>query len=486
MLGSFRLRLTLWYAAAFGASLAAFAGVVFWYVSRATDRRVDDSLREVAHAFVDVWRSTQSASPDVSVSASEIVRDFRADEFELVIFDDAQREVASNSRTSRVPPRRAIQADDAVRAIVRPDLAALFREAGANGEAFATIAGPSGEERGYAVSVALPGRRQIVAVLQDLASRRELLTNLSEIFLVLLPIALLVSFAGGLFLADRMLRPVATMTNQADRIEAHSLHERIAIRNPSDELGRLGTVLNHLLARLDDAFAQQRRFLTEAAHELRTPVTVIRGEADLALGRPSRPEGEYRAALEAILDESRRVTRIVDDLFLLARGDAAAYPVNPRPFDLSEVVHDLVAQTGRFTKGRSVVALADQPLPMVGDEDLVRRAIRNLLDNAVRYGKPNGTVRVRAARDGAGFRVLVEDDGPGIPEDEQSRIFDRFFRGRGATGGLHTDAGSGAGLGLAIASWIARMHGGELALVRSDPSGTTFALRLEPEPPRPA
>jgi len=381
-----------------------------------------------------------------------------------------------------VPPRRAIQADDAVRAGVRPDLAALFREAGANGEAFATITGPSGQERGYAVSVALPGRRQIVAVLQDLASRRELLTTLSEIFLVLLPIALLVSFAGGLFLADRLLRPVATMTNQADRIEARSLHERIAIGNPRDELGRLGTVLNHLLARLDDAFEQQRRFLAEAAHELRTPVTVIRGEADLALGRPSRPEAEYRAALDAILDESRRVTRIVDDLFLLARSDAAAYPVTRGPFDLGDVVRDLAAQSERLAGGRTVSSEADGALPMVGDQDLVRRAIRNLIDNAIRYGKPHGTIRVRASRDDLGYRVLVEDDGPGIPEDEQSRIFDRFFRGRSATGGMSTDTGSGAGLGLAIASWIATAHGGRLSLLRSGPSGTIFELRVAAEP----
>jgi len=482
MFRAIRFRLALWYTVVLGVCLVGFAGLTWVYIDRAINRRIDDSLREVAQAFVAAWHSAQSSTPNRKVSAAEVVQEFRADEFELVIFDEAQREVASNSRTTRVRrPRRARASPPTTQALLpRPDLAPLFREAGAGGEAFATLDGPSGLERAYAVDVTLPGRREVVAVIQDLASRRQLIDDLGQAFLLMAPIGLLVAFGGGVFLAGRALDPVGAMADQADAIEASTLHERLSVANPRDELGHLATVVNRLLGRLEAAFDQQRRFMTEAAHELRTPVAVVRGEADLALSRAARPEDQYREALDVIRDESRRMTRIVDDLFLLGRADANAYPLTIAPIELGAVARDAVRSEETIAAAReiAVVCEAPDPLPLEGDESLIRRALQNLLDNAVKYGRRGGHVWVDARRDDGHYRVLVRDDGPGIPPEEQARIFDRFYRGASARAAGDSDNGSGAGLGLAVARWVAGVHQGSLELVRSDSTGTEFELRV--------
>ena len=475
MLRSIRVRLALWYSLVLGFFLVAFGSFTWAYVARAIDARVDDSLREVARAFVAAWHSAQSADPGRPVTAAEVVRAFRADEFELVIFDEAQRELASNSRTSRVRRHRETPA-----LLPRPDLAPLFREAGAGGEAFATLAGATGPERAYAVGVTLPGRREVVAVIQDLASRHQLLDDLRRAFFLMAPIGLVIAFGGGVFLAGRALDPVGAMARQADAIEASTLHERLPVAHPADELGHLATVVNRLLGRLEAAFDQQRRFMTEAAHELRTPVAVVRGEADLALSRAARPEEQYREALDVIRGESRRMTRIVDDLFLLGRADAEAYPRSIAPVALDAVARDATRSEETLAARRDITLHYDAPerLPLEGDESLLRRALQNLLDNAVKYGRRGGHVWVTAARRDGRYHVTVADDGPGIPAGEQGRIFDRFYRGADARAAGDSDAGSGAGLGLAVARWVAEVHGGTLDLVRSDPSGTEFALRI--------
>jgi two-component system OmpR family sensor kinase len=252
--------------------------------------------------------------------------------------------------------------------------------------------------------------------------------------------------------------------------------------NERSELGRLALTFNELLARLDVSFEQQRRFMADASHELRTPVAIVRGESEVALSQESRSPEEYRESLAILHEEGRRLTRIVEDLFTLARADAGQYGLDPASFYLDETAAECVRAV-RSLAARRGVALRHEDgggeMPMRGDEGLVRRMLLNLLDNAIKYTPAGGEVRVELAREGEAYAIRITDTGVGVPEEARPHIFERFYRAdkaRSRNGG----AGGGAGLGLSIASWIAEAHGGRVTLERSGRGGSTFLVSLPP------
>jgi signal transduction histidine kinase len=267
------------------------------------------------------------------------------------------------------------------------------------------------------------------------------------------------------------------------------LNERLPVQNARDELGYLASTFNSLLERLERSFEQQRRFMADASHELRSPVSIIRGEAEVALSQPRQP-GEYRESLAIALDEARRLSQIVDDLFTLARADAGEYPLRPRDFYLEELASDCVRASRSIAAARGITLSyePDGEMPIHADEALVRRLAMNLLDNAIKYTPEGGKVNVTCQRAGGEYSLTVRDSGPGIPAEAGEKIFERFFRldparthsGRDNSGAPETAASAtaGAGLGLAIARWIAEAHHGRLTLVQSDASGSTFAAFL--------
>jgi signal transduction histidine kinase len=278
------------------------------------------------------------------------------------------------------------------------------------------------------------------------------------------------------------------MSEKAARMGAQNLDERLPVLNPRDELGYLASTFNDLLERLTRSLEQQRRFMADASHELRSPVSIIRGEAEVALSQARTPE-EYRGSLAIALDEARRLSQIVDDLFTLARADAGQYPLRPRDFYLEEVAVECVraARSMAAARGIALTYEPDGELPIHGDEALVRRLTMNLLDNAIKYTPEGGKINVACRRAGSEYSLTVRDSGPGIPAEAQEKIFERFFRldpartqDRRAPGTAETVAptATGAGLGLAIARWIAEAHLGRLVLTQSDASGSTFAAFL--------
>jgi signal transduction histidine kinase len=228
--------------------------------------------------------------------------------------------------------------------------------------------------------------------------------------------------------------------------------------------------------------------MADASHELRSPVSIIRGEAEVALSR-AREAGEYRESLAIALDEARRLSQIVDDLFTLARADAGQYPLHPCDFYLEEMTSECV-RAARSIATANGITLRYQPdgeMPIHADEALVRRLTMNLLDNAIKYTPAGGTVNVACERAGDEYSLTVRDSGPGIPAEAREKIFERFFRLNPAltdtrdaleTAGADSRATAGAGLGLAIARWIAEAHHGRLVLLQSDASGSTFAAFL--------
>jgi heavy metal sensor kinase len=317
-------------------------------------------------------------------------------------------------------------------------------------------------------------------VSQPLEPVEDELELLLSIFAYAVPIALLLAGVSGWFLAHKSLAPVVTMSEQARRIGAKNLDERLPVANPRDELGRLAIVFNELLARLSAAFAQQRQFMADASHELRTPLSVVQTAAMVTLEQPRREESDYRDALSVIGDQARRLSRIVEDMFMLARADAGRLPLRPSRFYLDE----LLAETARAAavlaapKGVNVELAPSPETPYEGDEYLLRQMLMNLLDNAIKYTPSGGAVRLSLARQPEHLLIEVADTGEGIPPADQSRIFDRFHRVDKARGRGGVANGGGAGLGLAISRWIAEAHGGTLRLVHSDSTGAVFAIEL--------
>jgi len=318
-----------------------------------------------------------------------------------------------------------------------------------------------------------------LVILQSLHAQTEMLEEVTATFAWVIPIAILLASVGGYFLARKSLAPVVAMSSQAGRIGAANLHERLAVQNEKDELGHLARSFNSLLDRLGESFERQRRFMADASHELRTPVAILRGEAEVALSQQARPVEEYRESLSVLHKEAQRLTHIVEDLFTLTRADAGQYPLQPRDFYLDELIVECVhsARTLALAKKISLAFDDAAEAPIHADESLLRRMVLNLLDNAIKYTPEGGRVTVKCQCERGEYALSITDTGTGIPAELRPRIFERFFRADKARSRSESDGG-GAGLGLAISRWIAEAHHGRLELTRSDSTGSTFTAYL--------
>jgi heavy metal sensor kinase len=323
----------------------------------------------------------------------------------------------------------------------------------------------------------------MLVVLQSLHPQVEMLDDIRETFYWAIPFALLLASLGGYFLARKSLAPVAAMASQARYMGAANLHDRLAVANERDELGQLALSFNQLLERLEASFEQQRRFMADASHELRTPVAILRGETEVTLSQSERSPAEYRETLAVLRDESQRLAHIIEDLFTLTRADAGQYPLTFRDAYLDEVAGKALvrARSLALAKNITLTSAIEPDLSIRADEALLGRMLLNLLDNAIKYSPPGSTVDLSCKRQGNQYLVSVSDNGPGIPPDLQPQIFERFFRGDRARSRPEGDTG-GAGLGLAIARWIAEAHHGRLELSRSSSSGSTFTATLPASP----
>lgn len=278
--------------------------------------------------------------------------------------------------------------------------------------------------------------------------------------LLILAVALL---AWGIL--GRALRPVEAIIARTDEISAHNLDERVPVPASGDEVARLAGTMNRMLGRIQAAAASQRRFVSDASHELRSPVTASRTQLEVALRRPQ--DADWVVTAQTVLGEQERLSRLVDDLLLTARLDEGG-ALRRIEIDLDDVVFEEASRTHSVCVDVSGVA----PVRITGDPVLVQRLVRNLVDNAVRHAAEHTTVSLGAR---AGYAVLVvEDDGTGVPLEQRESVFDRFSRLEDA----RSRDGGGAGLGLALVRQVARAHGGEARVVDSALGGARFEVRL--------
>jgi len=484
MFDSIRVRLTLWYTLVLALVLVFLGVSTYVLYGQSLSRRADSSLVELSAAFATTFAaelSDENGRDAANTAAREAMLEHRFRGTLFAVLDSNDNVLASSLDLPQTPE---VHLDDA-RGILSSfrDVAVLPNP---DPSALRTVHLRSSRFRACVRRVSLPKGNYTLVVLQSLHSQMEALADIRHTFYWAIPIALLLACIGGYFLARQSLAPVGAMASQARAIGAANLHNRLAIKNSRDELGQLGLCFNELLQRLEASFEQQRRFVADASHELRTPVAILRGEAEVTLARNDRSLSDYRETLAILRDESQRLAHIVEDLFTLTRADAGQYPLNFRETYLDELAAQVLVRARSLAAAKNIALHSniEPDLPITADEALLGRMLLNLLDNAIKYSPSNTSVELTCARDGCHYRIRVADQGQGIPAELQPRIFERFFRADKARARVETETG-GAGLGLSIARWIAETHHGRLELARSDSCGSVFLVIL-PAPETPA
>lgn len=472
-----RGRLTLWFTVVLGTPLIAFAIGAYVFLSRTLLDRTDQFISDALSAFSHELTAERRAASSDSVAILSTTTEVRFRDMQIVVLDSMHRPLAIGA-----PPETG---DDAgTREAAAQHAASLVMEwlrahRAANGSVL-TVPTPDESFRVGLRTTDFHGRQLHLAGIYPLTAIDTILDRVRRALFIVIPLMLVAAAVGGYFLARRSLAPVSAMGARAAAITASSLHERLPVATPHDELADLARVINGLLDRLQASFEQQRRFMADASHELRTPAAVLKTETDVTLSREHRTESEYRDSLQVISNASTRLTKIVDELFLLARADAGHLIVRREPIYLEEVVHDAV---------RAVQPLAEQAAvqlelthvidaPFLGDADMLGRLVLNLLDNAIKYSPPRTLVDVSMSATATTYHIAVRDSGNGIPAEAQGRLFERFFRVDSARSRAQGGSTSGAGLGLAIARHIAEAHRGTVALIESRPGRTEFRISL--------
>lgn len=449
-LQNIRVRLTAWNILVFGSILAVYAFGTTWFFLSTLSNQLDASLMEEL----------------------ELVEQMLFHLPEGEYFIDTHDEQAKRYE-------RFIE-------LWSSDARLLYRSKMLAGRA---LGGPpdSSEFGGVIRSVALDGdmRFRVASKLHTTSSthtlvrlavnEEEYLGGVYRFFRLLLfgiPLGLILVSLSAYLLARNALRPIDSMVATAQRISGEALHERIPVENPADELGRLALTFNGLLERVEQSFQQLRRFTSDASHQLRTPLTAMRTVGEVGLQTHRTPE-EYRDLVGSMLEESNRLTHLVDSLLFLSRADAGKHVINPVEIDALEFTRE----TGNMMrilaeeKGQRLDIVGKPGIIILADRTLMCQALLNVVDNAIKFSPENGVVTIHVEADSGQCRISITDTGPGIPSSLHERVFERFFKG----GKVGTP---GSGLGLAIARWAIEANGGTIRVDAQPPRGATFLISI--------
>lgn len=446
---SIRARLTLWYCSIVVAVLVSGTVAGSMVQSRLSLQRLDDDLARAMATLQGVMRTEFNEGLTLEAAAEEA-------SIEVVVPDRTLILTRENGAFLHV---WGLPLPHGFLPPVEPS------------SALTTIGSPAGDMRMLASDVAYGGHRYRAAVVAPL---EPLFAQHGEMVRALwmgVAISLLVAAAGGWLISRQTLRPLTRMAEQARGMDERDPKERLRAPPVDDELGRLAGSFNGLLDRLAAALRGQRQFMADASHELRTPVSVVRTAAQVTLAREGRTIEEFRQAMTIIVEQSGRLSRLVDDMFLLSRAEARGVPLRREFVHLDEVLAESVraVQVLANQRGVSVTIGGADEVGLTADRGLLLRLVGNLLDNAIRHADSGGVVHAQLdVADGCAV-LRLSNDGQEIPRSDRERIFERFVR---------VGESDGAGLGLPIARWIAEAHGGTVELAESRPGRTTFTVTL--------
>jgi two-component system OmpR family sensor kinase len=455
---SIRAKLTLWYLGIAALVLGAFAVAIYFYLSRGLLNAIDTSLwnqaERIAIATGHPSSNEEPSQPGVLMLAPQFVS--------IVDKEGKVNDAILDAEGHEVP---LIQSS-------------LERAARDNKPQFDEVSLSPAE---HARVITWPARDEdgepfFVVVGQSLKDLQRAQKQLLVLLAVSNPIALLLASLGGLWIANKALRPVDRLTRAAERIGRGTLSERVEESVSHDEIGRLAATFNEMISKLEQAFERERRFTADASHELKTPLAVLRGDIEVALRR-ERPAEEYRRVLASSLEEIARLTKLTDDLLTLARSDAGERVLELEPVRLDSLAAEAQAFIQPLAAASGVAIEHDAPhTPVVieGDAKRLKQLLVNLLDNAIKYTPQGGSARLALSVEGGSAVIEVSDTGRGIPADALPRVFERFYR----RSDLRDSRVTGFGLGLAISKWIADAHGGSIEVESKEGRGSRFTVRL--------
>jgi len=444
-----RFRLILWFTGTLTVILLIFCGTLIWLQPQVDIATLDDELSNDIVTVSGVLATEVDEVGPGARAVADMLDELKLPQRGIAVFDASGRLLGAQWN--------GLDAGDAMGVTPASSGAWTYRS-------------PAGDARMRIGEIEVGGGRYRVAIAASLDEVIHEGLMLRRAVVVAVPLALLLAALGGAVAATRALRPVRRMAHEASAITATDA-KRLTVVNPRDEMGMLARAFNDLIDRLNDTIDQQRRFMADASHELRTPVSVVRTAADVTLGRDARPEAEYRESFRIVGEQARRLSGMVEDMFLLARADAGQRQLVATDFYFDEIVTECVRSAQVLADARHVTIVSEiaADVSYSGDEALARQLVANLLGNAVRHAPSGGRVWVSLTVAGSLLRLSVSDDGAGVRPEDRERIFERFVKldpTRNADGG--------AGLGLSIARWVAEAHGGTLTLSDAIAGRTTF------------
>jgi len=459
---SIRFTLTLWYSVTLAIILIVFSSFLYVTFRNQLYEEVDRDLLAIAEAIASPTFEPFRSAP---AEMDQLLEDFigaRAVGKYVRILDRRGEPLTATSNLvdiSLPPDRRALVA------------------AAANRISYATHR-DSDRYPVRIISYPLLVRGQLDAIVQvgsSLVGPTEILNKILLIFTISIPLSLFLLVYGGWFLAGRALKPVDLITRSARRISAENLSLRLDVVNPRDEIGRLAETFNTTLARLENSFNRTRRFSADVSHELRTPLTILRGEIEVGLKWAKDPE-EFRELMQSNLEEVNRMSVIIESLLELSRAEEKGLSLNLQEMDLCELLQDLILQLRTLAdeKGIHLEFAGALPVLVQGDRVRLHQVFLNLLGNALKYTESGGKVRLFLATENGYAKVAVSDTGQGIPPDDISCIFDRFYRVDRARNRAH----GGSGLGLSLVKSYTEAHGGRIDVTSEVGKGSTFTVYL--------
>ena len=458
---SIRAKLTLWYFSLAALVLIAFAVAIYLYFSRGLLNAIDTSLRShaerIAQAVGHPSTIEELSPPGVLVLAPQFVS--------VLDREGKVTDQTLDPEGHEVP-------------VLKPALERATREwkpqfdevSLSDTEHVRIITWPARDEEDEIFCV---------VVGQSLRDIQPVEKQLVLLLVIANPVALLLASLGGLWLANKALKPVDRLTRAAERIGRGNLSERVEEHRSQDEIGRLAATFNQMISRLEQAFERERHFTADASHELKTPLAILRGDIEVALRRERTPE-EYQRVLQSSLEEIARLTKLTEDLLTLARSDADESVLDLEQVHLDQLAAEARTYMAPLADSAGVALSYHPPISSVvvdGDQKRLKQLLVNLLDNAIKYTAAGGSARLSLSEKDSCALIEVIDTGRGIPASALPHIFERFYRQTDPRDSRVT----GFGLGLAISKWIVDAHGGSIDVESQEGHGSTFTVRLPVE-----
>lgn len=455
-------KLTLWYSLILASILILFSSGVYIYTKNSLQKSIDTKIKSIG----DVLSSSMTETHNTSVFGNferylENVLGRKPKGKFIQIMDSAGRIGAKMSD---------IEAD------TMPTSYNTLERALKGEIVYETI----GAYQGYrvrTVTIPIMENNKITSIVQvgtSLEDFDETMNRLLIIFLISIPTLIGITIISGYFLARKALKPVDKIRRAAIKISSSNLEERIDIGEKRDELGRLAATFNDMLERLKDAFQRINQFSIDVSHELKTPLTILKGETEVAL-RKDREKEEYKGLLKSNLEEVDRMTRIIDDLLLLSKADSKDIVLKIEEVALKDLIVDVCINMQIFAKNKGIELVMGNldEVWLKGDELKLRRMLWNIVENGIKYSTDGGRVEISSSLNNGYVDITIKDNGIGIPQEDIKYIFDRFYRGDKSR-----RRESGSGLGLSISKWIAEAHKGRIDVSSVPSQGSLFSVKL--------